>query len=60
MIRKCTESDFDTIIEIINDAAIAYEGVIPGDRWLEPYMSAPEIRHEVEDERPIRQLAPQP
>lgn len=49
MIRKCTESDFNTIFEIINDAAIAYKAVIPRDRWHEPYMSAPEIRHEIED-----------
>ena len=49
MIRKCTESDFDTIFEIINDAASAYNGVIPGDRWHQPYMPAEEIRHEIED-----------
>ena len=49
MIRKCTESDIETIFEIINDAAIAYKGVIPGDRWHEPYMPAEEVRHEIED-----------
>jgi len=49
LIRKCTESDFDTIFEIINDAAGAYKGVIPGDRWHQPYMPAEEIRHEIED-----------
>jgi GNAT superfamily N-acetyltransferase len=49
LIRKCTESDFDTIFEIINDAAIAYKGAIPGDRWHQPYMPAEEIRHEIED-----------
>ena len=49
MIRKCTESDFDTIFEIINDAAGAYKGIIPGDRWHEPYMPAEEISHEIED-----------
>jgi GNAT superfamily N-acetyltransferase len=49
MISKCTESDIDEIFEIINNAALAYKGVIPGDRWHEPYMSAEEIRHEIKD-----------
>ncbi len=49
MIRKCTESDFTTILEIINDAALAYKGVIPEDRWQEPYMPPAELRHELED-----------
>ncbi len=48
MIRKCTESDIKTIFEIINDAANAYKGVIPEDRWHAPYMPAEEIRHEIE------------
>jgi N-acetylglutamate synthase-like GNAT family acetyltransferase len=48
MIRKCTESDVKTIFEIINDAAIAYKGIIPGDRWHEPYMAVEEIRQEIE------------
>ena len=33
MIRLCDESEFDTMVEIVNDAAQAYRGVIPGDRW---------------------------
>ncbi|MEJ5311654.1 MAG: GNAT family N-acetyltransferase [Anaerolineae bacterium] len=33
---------------IINDAAQAYRGVIPADRWHEPYMSREELRHEIE------------
>jgi N-acetylglutamate synthase-like GNAT family acetyltransferase len=48
MIRKCTETDLKTIFEIINDAAIAYKGIIPGDRWHEPYLPLEEIRHEIE------------
>lgn len=47
-IRPCTESDFDAIHEIINDAAQAYRGVIPADRWHEPYMPREELRHEIE------------
>ncbi len=49
MIRKCTESDFEIIFEIINDAAKSYKGVIPSDRWHEPYMHYKELRHEIED-----------
>ncbi|MDA9983234.1 GNAT family N-acetyltransferase, partial [Gammaproteobacteria bacterium] len=50
MIRKCTESDVDVIYEIINDAAQAYKGVIPKDRWYDPYMSHAELRQELEEE----------
>lgn len=39
MIRPATESDFNAIHDIINDAAGAYKGVIPADRWHDPYMS---------------------
>lgn len=49
MIRRSTESDFQAIFEVINDAAIAYKGIIPADRWHEPYMSAEALRHEIED-----------
>ena len=49
MIRKCTDSDLSTILEIINDAAQAYKGVIPDDCWNEPYMPAQELRHELGD-----------
>jgi N-acetylglutamate synthase-like GNAT family acetyltransferase len=49
MIRKCKESDLNTIFEIVNDAAQAYKGVIPKDRWHEPYMSLAELRTQIED-----------
>ena len=49
MIRECTDSDFNTIYEIINNAAQAYKGFIPDDRWHEPYMSFGELRQEIED-----------
>ena len=49
IIRRCTESDFNAIAEIINDAAQAYRGIIPDDRWHEPYMSDEELRHEIDD-----------
>ena len=34
---------------IINDAARAYKGVIPSDRWREPYMSKDELRQEIRE-----------
>jgi GNAT superfamily N-acetyltransferase len=48
MIRSLLPSDFDAILEVINDAAQAYKGVIPDDRWKEPYMSAEELKEEIE------------
>ena len=49
MIRKGTDDDFDEIFNIINDAAIAYKGVIPPDRWHEPYMTKAELQAQIED-----------
>ncbi len=49
MIRRCNKSDFKTIHEIINDAAQAYRGIIPPDRWHEPYMSMDELLSEIGD-----------
>jgi N-acetylglutamate synthase-like GNAT family acetyltransferase len=49
MIRKCSKADTDIILEIINDAAQAYKGIIPADRWQEPYMSKEELQHEMEN-----------
>ena len=48
MIRSLLPLDFDAILEVINDAAQAYKGVIPDDRCKEPYMSAEELRKEIE------------
>lgn len=48
MIRKCLDNDFDIICEIINDAAQAYKGVIPADRWHEPYMSRGQLQQEID------------
>ena len=47
MIRHCDPSDFETIRAIINDGAEAYRGVIPADRWTEPYMSREHLQHEI-------------
>ena len=35
------------MLAIINDAAVAYRGVIPPDRWHEPYMLESELRGEI-------------
>jgi len=48
MIHSLLPSDFDAVLKVINDAAQAYKGVIPNDRWKEPYMSAEELREEIE------------
>jgi len=47
MIRRCKDADFEALYAIINDAAQAYKGVIPADRWHEPYMSKEELRWEI-------------
>jgi GNAT superfamily N-acetyltransferase len=49
MILKCETVDFSDIYEIINDGATAYKGIIPPDRWHEPYMSEKELYEQIED-----------
>jgi GNAT superfamily N-acetyltransferase len=49
MIRPCVASDFDNIFTIINDGAQAYKGIIPADRWAEPYMPREKLQHEIAD-----------
>ena len=48
MIRRCAEADFEVILAIVNEAARAYDGVIPADRYHEPYMPAEELRGEID------------
>ncbi|MCZ7528529.1 MAG: GNAT family N-acetyltransferase [Acidimicrobiia bacterium] len=48
-IRPVGEAEQATVLEIVNDAARAYEGVIPDDCWREPYMDAAELAVEVRD-----------
>jgi GNAT superfamily N-acetyltransferase len=40
--------DREAILRIVNAAAEAYRGVIPADRWHEPYMPAEELEGELE------------
>jgi len=49
MIRPCDDRDLELIWTIINDGAQAYRGIIPADRWTEPYMSKTKLRHEIEE-----------
>jgi GNAT superfamily N-acetyltransferase len=46
-IRLCRDDDRDTMLAIINAAAEAYRGVIPADRWHDPYMPADELDDEM-------------
>jgi GNAT superfamily N-acetyltransferase len=50
MIRRCDDRDFELIWTIINDGAQAYKGIIPADRWTDPYMSREKLRHEIDAE----------
>jgi N-acetylglutamate synthase-like GNAT family acetyltransferase len=47
IIRQSVKADFAEMLAIVNDAAQAYRGVIPVDRWHEPYMSADEMAREI-------------
>lgn len=47
VIRDCVGDDFPTMLAIINAAAEAYRGVIPPDRWHEPYMPSDELHAEI-------------
>jgi GNAT superfamily N-acetyltransferase len=47
VIRRCRDDERAAILAIVNAAAEAYRGVIPADRWHEPYMSADELDGEI-------------
>jgi GNAT superfamily N-acetyltransferase len=47
-LRPCTAEDLPRICEVINDAAVAYRGVIAADRWKEPYMPLAELQREID------------
>ena len=49
MIRLCELSESEIIFNIVNDAAQAYKGIIPVDRWKEPYMTKEKLQHEIEE-----------
>jgi GNAT superfamily N-acetyltransferase len=45
--RPCRDDERREILPIVNAAAEAYRGVIPPDRWCEPYMPAAELEAEI-------------
>ncbi|UCH43262.1 MAG: GNAT family N-acetyltransferase [Dehalococcoidales bacterium] len=47
IIRKCQQSDRETIYYIINESAKVYQGVIPADCYHQPYMSRDELAQEM-------------
>lgn len=49
MICKLTADDFQDILTVVNDAAKAYKGKIPNDRWKIPYMTAAELKEEIQE-----------
>jgi GNAT superfamily N-acetyltransferase len=46
-IRPCRDDERTAILAIVNAAAEAYRGVIPADRWHEPYMDMRELVDEI-------------
>jgi len=46
-IRPCVPADIPAMVEIVNDAARAYERAIPADCWHEPYMLRDELEREI-------------
>ena len=48
-VRPCTAADAPEMLEVVNAAAQAYRGVIPPDRWREPYMPTEELASEMAD-----------
>ena len=47
MIRLCRPGDTDRLYFIINEAAKAYDGVIPADCYHQPYMGMDELEREL-------------
>ncbi len=47
VIRPCRDDERPAVLAIVNAAAEAYRGVIPADRWHEPYMPADELDAEI-------------
>jgi GNAT superfamily N-acetyltransferase len=48
VIRRCEPADIAEIEGIINDAAQAYRGAIPADRWHDPYMPREQLQKEID------------
>ena len=48
-IQLCRNGERSAILAIVKAAAEAYRGVIPDDRWHEPYMAMHELETEIAD-----------
>lgn len=48
-IRRIVEAELGAVLALINEAAQAYRGVIPPDRWHDPYMAPEELAKELAD-----------
>jgi GNAT superfamily N-acetyltransferase len=46
-VRRIAEDELADVLAIVNAAAGVYRGVIPADRWREPYMDAAELDREI-------------
>ena len=46
-IRDLNDTHIPAILAVVNDGAEAYRGVIPADRWRDPYMAEDELRSEM-------------
>jgi N-acetylglutamate synthase-like GNAT family acetyltransferase len=49
LIRNAVSADIPQVYEVINDAAIAYKGIIAADRWHDPYMPLEELQAQIAD-----------
>ena len=47
IVRRCSPAEIPVICEVVNDAAVAYRGVIAADRWKDPYMPRHELEREI-------------
>src|SRR5258708_9569589 len=45
--RRCRDDERAAILDIVNAAAEAYRGVIPADRWHDPYMDLHQLDEEI-------------
>ena len=46
-VRRCRDDELTTVLAIVNAGAEAYRGVIPADRWHDPYMAMAELQGEL-------------
>ena len=49
MIGELTKKEISNILNVINDAALKYKGIIPDNCWHKPYMSEQELVNEFND-----------